>query len=99
MAQVTWSDRAFSRLEVIKDYTSKTDPVAAIRVVDAIFARVERLKKFPRIGQEIMAPGNREVREIVYGHYRIFYEVVSEDSIEVISILHGAMNIRDYYDL
>jgi toxin ParE1/3/4 len=99
MAEITWTARALDRLEVIKEYISRTDRVAAIRVVEAIFARTERLKRLPRIGQEIIAPANREIREIVYGHYRIFYEVVSEDSVEVISILHAAMNIRDYFDL
>jgi hypothetical protein len=49
MAQVNWTARAVDRLEVIKEYISKSDPVAAMRVVDAIFARTERLKRFPRI--------------------------------------------------
>ncbi len=99
MAQVTWTLRAINRLEVIKEYISRTDPIAAASVVDAIFERTERLKRFPRLGQQMLAPAERELRELIFGHYRIFYEVVSEESIEIISILHGAMNIRDYLDL
>jgi toxin ParE1/3/4 len=51
MAQVTWTQRALSRREAINDSISRNDPVAADRVVEAIFQRTERLKSFPRIGQ------------------------------------------------
>lgn len=99
MAQVTWTLRAVNRLEVIKEYISRTDPLAAARVVDAIFERTERLKRFPRMGQQMISPAEREIRELIFGHYRIFYEVVSDEAIEIISILHSSMNIRDYLDL
>lgn len=39
---------------------------------------------------------DREVREILYGHYRIPYLVVSEDRVEILGVFHSSMRIEDY---
>ena len=39
---------------------------------------------------------DRELREILYGHYRIPYLIVSEQRIEILGIFHAAMDIERY---
>jgi toxin ParE1/3/4 len=50
----------------------------------------------PRLGQRCKRIPDREVREILYGHYRIAYLVRSEKRIEILGIFHAAMEIERY---
>ncbi len=39
---------------------------------------------------------DREVCEILHGHYRIAYLIKTDDRIEILGIFHGAMEIERY---
>ena len=51
------------------------------------------LRAFPQMGQRYLPISEREVREVLYGHYRIPYEV-TEDAVRIIGVYHTAMDIR-----
>lgn len=51
------------------------------------------LGREPQIGRRYEAISDREVREILYGHYRIPHLVKSEVHVKVLGIFHGAMDI------
>ena len=38
----------------------------------------------------------REVRILLYGHYRIAYLVKSAEEIDILGVFHGALDIRRY---
>ncbi len=96
MAQLVWTLEATECLEQIHEYIAKNSPSAAINVVTGIYEKIQLLREHPRIGQRYFPITDREVREILYGHYRIPYLIVNDDRIEILGVFHGAMDIDRY---
>jgi len=64
--------------------------------VTGIYERIQQLRRHPRLGQRYEPIVDREVREILYGHYRIAYLVKSEEWIEILGVFHSALDIERY---
>ena len=96
MAEIVWTLEAARCLEDIHDYVSADNPIAAHKVATGIYEKIQLLRSHPRLGQRYEPVVPREVREILYGHYRIAYLVKSEERIEILGIFHGAMDIERY---
>jgi len=47
---------------------------------------------FPTSGRIVPEFGREDVREIVFGNYRIMYQMVA-DEVEVIAFVHGAREL------
>ncbi len=96
MAAVIWTQEAIDRLRDVHEYISRDSATAADSVVDAIFMKANLLASHPRLGQRYELISDREVREVIYGHYRIPYLIVDETRIEILGVFHGAMGIDRY---
>jgi plasmid stabilization system protein ParE len=73
--RVVWSDRALERVEEIALYIARDSVETAARWTAHLFGEVERLGAFPqsgKVGRDVEKPG---IREMVWGAYRVFYEV------------------------
>lgn len=55
------------------------------------------LADFPQIGYRYEALPTREIRVLLYGHYRIAYLIKADDSVDILGIFHGAMEIERYF--
>ena len=89
MAQVRWTPQAADDLDAIAEFIARDSPHFASLFVADILQTVERLFDFPesgRIGPEI---GNRSIREVILGSYRIIYRRHSE-AVEILTVYHGA---------
>ena len=93
MAELNWTDEASTNLEEIFRYIAEDNPDAARGVVEGIYARTRILRDFPLIGHRYEERPDREIRILLYGHYRIAYLVRSEDSIDILGVFHGAMDM------
>lgn len=93
MGEVRWSQEALRWLREIHDYIAEDNPDAARRTVEGILNRVEMLRSFPEIGQRYRTPSGREVRVLLYGHYRIAYRIQGEGDVELAGIYHGALDL------
>ncbi len=98
MAQIVWTEEALRWLENIHDYIAADSPSSAHKVVAGIYDKVQLLRDHPRLGQRYGMITNREVREILFGHYRIAYLVESEQRVEILGVFHSAMDIERYLD-
>ncbi len=96
MAEITWTFEAARCLEDIYDYIVTDNPTAAHKVVSGIYEKIQLLGSHPRFGQRYEPIADREVRETLYGHYRIAYLLKNEERIEILGIFHGAMDIERY---
>ena len=96
MAEIKWSAEAEKSLKEIYDYIATDNLAAASRVIDGIYEKVQILRSHPRIGQRFEMMIGREVREIIYGQYRIPYSVVNEELIEIIGVFHTARDVGRY---
>ena len=52
--------------------------------------------EFPQIGHRYEGIADQEVRILLYGHYRIACLIKSEESIDILGVFHGALNIQRY---
>ena len=96
MASINWTREAETWLEDIFAYIAQDNPGAAARVVEGIYERVQVLSEFPQIGHRYEGIADREVRILLYGHYRIAYLVRSEEDIDILGVFHNALDIRRY---
>ena len=96
MAEVVWTQQAVKCLEQISAYIATDNPTAAKKVIYGILDKAEMLSRQPQIGHRYEPITDREVREILYGHYRIPYLVRTPERVEILGVFHGAMDIERY---
>ncbi len=96
MAEIVWTAQAAECLDQVFGWIEKDNREAAVGVVTGIYSKVQLLKNQPRIGSRYLGIEDREVREILYGHYRIPYLIRSEELIEILGVFHSAMRIEEY---
>ncbi len=95
MAEIRWSHEAAQWLKEIYEYIAQDNPVAAGKVVSGIYEKAQLLSDFPEIGYKYREEPEGEIRILLYGHYRIAY-LIAEDSIEILGVFHGALQIERY---
>lgn len=96
MAEIAWTLEAVQWLEEIYEYIALESESSAHKVVTGIYDKIQLLRTHPRMGQRYEPIADREVREILYGHYRIAYLVQAENAIEILGVFHAAMEIDEY---
>jgi plasmid stabilization system protein ParE len=95
MATIVWTDEARRWLEDIFEYITVDNPHAAARTVQEIYERAQVLATFPEIGHRYIA-SSRNVRILLYGHYRIAYLVKDDGNIDILGVFHGSLDIAKY---
>jgi len=96
MAQITWTSEAERWLKDIYDYIATDNPNAANSVVIGIYEKAQLLQSQPRIGHLYEHESEEEVRILLYGHYRITYQILSNEDIVILGVFHGALEIENY---
>lgn len=96
MVEINWTHEAQLWLKDIFDYIAIDDKNIAQKVVADIHQKAQILQSFSHIGYSYPNTENLEIRVLLYGHYRIAYLVKNEDSIEILGVFHGALEIDRY---
>ncbi len=96
MGQVRWTDEAARWLADIHDYIARDNPAAAQRTVRAIYDLAQTLTAFPERGYRYEGVPQRNVRIVLYGHYRVACLVKPEGDVDLLGVFHGALDIRRY---
>jgi plasmid stabilization system protein ParE len=86
--KIIWSPLAIERMSEIVDYISRDKPKAAQKWAREAFARVEQLTSFPNSGRVVPEVGRQDIRELIYGNYRIIYRV-ADDELTILTVRHG----------
>ncbi len=95
MAEIRWTDEAQRWLGDIYEYIAADNAQAAAQTVQGIYERAQVLTTFPEIGHRYQA-SPRNVRILLYGHYRIAYLVKDDGNIDVLGVFHGSLDITKY---
>ena len=96
MVEIYWTNEAELWLKEIHDYIALDKKTVAKKVVTEIYQKVQMLKSYPRIGYEYENDAHQEIRVLLYGHYRIAYLIKDENSIDILGVFHGALDIERY---
>jgi toxin ParE1/3/4 len=89
--EIIVSPEAEADLEEIGDYIAQDNPHRAVTFIDEIRSRFEAISRMPLAYAERpeIDPG---VRACVHGSYVIFF-YVTDKTVEIARVLHGARNI------
>ena len=98
MAEIGWTEEAQRWLTDIFEYVAAENPQAAARTVQGIYERVQDLTRVPEIGSRYLA-SSRQVRILLYGHYRIAYLIKDDGNIDVLGVFHGALDLKRHLKL
>lgn len=90
--KIIWTKSAVLNLENIKNYISQDSQYYAIELTEKIIGAVEKLSIFPRLGREVPEIKKENIRELIYGNYRILYRIDLE-ILYIIAIIHAARDL------
>jgi len=96
MAEINWTAEAEQWLRDIYDYISSDKPEAARRVVEGIYEKVQILRRFPEVGHRYESDPHLHIRILLYGHYRVAYLIKEDQTIDILGVFHGALDIDRY---
>ncbi len=96
MAQIRWTAEAATWLEDIFNYIAVDNEDAARRTITDIYERVQNLQTFPRLGHLHQASAEGDIRVSLHGHYRIAYLLKQDETIVILGVFHGALEIERY---
>lgn len=96
MGRVRWTDEAIRWLREIRDYIARDNPEAARRTVAGIYERAGSLTELSERGYRYTERPDRDVRILLYGHYRIAYLVKPGGDVDILGVFHGALDIERY---
>ncbi|WP_339026445.1 type II toxin-antitoxin system RelE/ParE family toxin [Bradyrhizobium symbiodeficiens] len=91
--KLVWSAFALSDREGIFTHIEAENPRAAITVDERIAAAARRLVEFPESGRPGRVAGTREL--VIVGTPYVAAYTVTESSIRILRVLHGAQNWPD----
>ncbi len=86
--RIIWSPLAIDRSTEIAEYIVQDKPSAAEKWIDTVFSKVDQLKSTPEIGRIVPEIKYKQLREIIYGNYRIIYRI-EKKQISILTIRHG----------
>ena len=93
MARLNWSDQAIIDLTNIAEFIAKDSVRYSKITVTRIRTTARTLQKYPLSGRKVPETDIENIRELIRGNYRIFYNVFSPDRIDIITIHHSAMRL------
>jgi len=93
VTRIIWAPQAIEDIEAIRTFVARDSAHYADLLVERIVEAVDRLETFPRSGRLVPETRDESLREVVYENYRIVYRVKS-DTIEVLTVFHGARLLR-----
>ncbi len=96
MAKIIWTSEANRWLKDIFDYIAQDNQDAAIKVVDGIYTKAQLIKDYPKIGYKYEHESGKDIRILLYGHYRIAYFIANPDNIYILGVFHGSLKIENY---
>lgn len=85
--KLIWSPLSIDRIIAIADYIARGNPTAATEWIEALFERVQRLDAYPFSGRPVPEINRKELREIIFGHYRIVYRILNNE-IHILTVRH-----------
>lgn len=94
MAEINWTFQAEHWLEKIHTYISQVNPSIANKTVDDIYEFVQHLETNTELGFPYRKKPEKNIRILLYGHYRIAYTIKDQNKrIDILGVYHGAMDI------
>jgi len=86
--RIVWSPLAIQRIREAAEYIARDKPATAQGWARGAFEAIGRLAELPHSGRVVPELGRKDIREVIYGAYRIIYRVSPEAGL-VLTVRHG----------
>ena len=86
--KIIWSPLAIDRTTEIAEHIAQDNPSAATKWVRTLFDKVQLLNASPKSGRIVPEMLRDDIRELIYGNYRIIYRV-GKSKISILTVRHG----------
>jgi len=90
MEEIKWSVRASKDAADIYHYIALDSRYYADKWIDRVINRLDQLPSQPRMGRIVPEKGDKDLRELIEGNYRIIYRISKGGVIIVYRIIHSA---------
>lgn len=91
MVKVIWTDSAIQVLNEIGEYISKESPRYAELTVSRLFETTTIVEDHPKAGRIVPEYRVPNIRELIYGSYRIIYKIINNERIDILTV-HNSMS-------
>lgn len=89
MAQIKWTPQSLDDVEAIANFIARDSECYARMFVVKIFDAAERLELFPESGRIVPELNRKEIREVIFGSYRIIYRI-RDKLVEILTVYHSS---------
>jgi plasmid stabilization system protein ParE len=96
VVEINWTNEAEKWLKDIHEYIKQDSTESAFRVIEGIYEKCQILSQFPEMGYKYEKIPDKNIRILLYGHYRIAYLIKDTGNIDILGIFHGALEIERY---
>lgn len=76
-------------IEAIANFIAIDSDYYARMFAANVFETVERLELFPESGRIVPELNRKEIREVIFGNYRIIHRI-KEELVEILTVYHSA---------
>ena len=95
MVEIVWTEASLIDLNEIAEYIALDNVLAAEKLVQKVFDRVELLSNSPNSGRKPPELGKTRYREVIVGPCRIVYRA-NKDEIIILYIMRGERLLKKY---
>jgi len=85
--KIIWSPQAVDDLVENNKFIARDNPETAKAIVNNIYESRIRIKEFPTQGRIVPEINQKDIREIIFGNYRIIYQIETK-RILILTIRH-----------
>lgn len=95
MVKIIWTQRSLTDLKSIAEYIAKDSVKYAALTVQRLIDITSYIENNPRIGRKVPEVAkNSNIREIIFGNYRVIYKLANSSTVYILTIHHSAKKIR-----
>ena len=98
MTRLVWTRQAVQDLEAIREFIARDSPRFGDLTVDRLVSAADRLNQFPLSGRMVPEFRRKDLREVLYGNYRIVYRVL-KGAVEIVTVFHSSRLLSSPEDL
>jgi toxin ParE1/3/4 len=94
MVRINWTLLAVDDLKSIGLYISRDSKRYAKIEVQKIIVSTKILKTQPFLGKIVNEVNENNIRELIEGNYRIIYEIISDNQIDILTVHHSSRELN-----
>ncbi len=88
--KISLSESAYTDLASIETYIAQDSPAVARTFINRVFEKMEQLYAHPESGRVVPEFNNKKIRELILKKYRIVYQILTEQEIVILRVVHGS---------